>query len=90
MRETSCISVSSKARLSVCLQDTNVAHHIFTSAHTAVSSDVLGQLAKDYSENNSYVKELPSLVQREFSRALVVAGSTMDHDHNRQQYFHQV
>lgn len=56
----------------------------------AISCEVLAQLAKDYAENASYVKELPSVVQRELSRALVVAGAAIEQENNRKQYFSQV
>lgn len=56
----------------------------------AISCEVLAQLAKDYAENASYVKELPSVVQRELSRALVVAGAAIEQENNRKQYFSQI
>ncbi|XP_028413585.1 exportin-4-like isoform X2 [Dendronephthya gigantea] len=61
-----------------------------TNAHAAISCDVIAQLAKDYAENNSYVKDLPALVQRELSRALVIAGSAIEHDSSRKQYLSQI
>jgi hypothetical protein len=60
------------------------------SAHSALSCEVIAQLAKDYAENTSYVKDLPALVQRELSRALVSAGSAIEHDLSRKQYLSQV
>lgn len=61
-----------------------------SSAHAALSCEVLAQLAKDFAENTSYVKELPSLVQRELSRALVTAGSAFEQDQSRKQYLSQI
>ena len=36
------------------------------------------------------MKDLPALVQREVSRALVIAGSTIEHDMSGKQYLTQV
>lgn len=36
------------------------------------------------------MKDLPSLVQRQLSRALVIAGSAIEHDSSRKQYLSQV
>ena len=60
------------------------------SARVAISCEVIAQLAKDYAENTSYMKDLPALVQRELSRALVIAGSAIENDLNRKQYLSQV
>ena len=60
------------------------------SARSAISCQVIAQLAKDYAENSSYVKDLPALVLRELSRALVIAGSAIEHDLSRKQYLSQV
>ena len=60
------------------------------SARSAISCEVIAQLAKDYAENSSYVKDLPALVLRELSRALVIAGSAIEHDLSRKQYLSQV
>ena len=61
-----------------------------SSANSAISCEVIAQLAKDYAENTSYMKDLPPLVQRELSRALVIAGSTIEHDMTRKQYLSQI
>ena len=60
------------------------------SARSAISCEVIAQLAKDYAENSSYVKDLPALVLRELSCALVIAGSAIEHDLSRKQYLSQV